>query len=102
MKNKSSRYRTKLTKNINTSKTRINLWAPLPKRLIVLTKHASDRAIKYDLDSHTIKCIIEEGQRYQEGKIKARYALRTKHGTLVAICSECPTQITIITITKGR
>ena len=57
---------------------------------------------QYDLDSHAIKRIIEEGQRYKEGKTKTRYALRTKHETLVAICSECPDQITIITITKGR
>ncbi|MGA3110995.1 MAG: DUF4258 domain-containing protein [Candidatus Bathyarchaeia archaeon] len=74
----------------------------MTKQPIVLTKHASDRSIKYDLDSTTIKRIIEEGQRHQEGKIETRYTLQTKHGTLVAICSECPDRITIITITKGR
>lgn len=75
---------------------------PLTKQPIVLTKHASDRAIKYDLNSALIKRIIEEDQKHQEGKTKTRYVLQTKHGTLVAICSECPDRITIITITKGR
>jgi ribosomal protein L30E len=69
---------------------------------MVLTKHASDRAIKYNLDSQTIKKIIDDGQRILEGKTKTRYVLQTKHGKLVAICSECPDQITIITITKGK
>ena len=74
----------------------------LSKQPIILTKHASDRAIKYDLDSQTIRRIIEEGQRLHEGKAKARYTLKTKHGTLVAICAECPDQIIIITITMGK
>ncbi|MGD6853068.1 MAG: DUF4258 domain-containing protein [Candidatus Bathyarchaeia archaeon] len=74
----------------------------MPKQHIILTKHASDRAIKYDLDAQTITRIIEEGQMHKEGKTKTRYVLKTKQGNLVAICSECPNQITIITITKGR
>jgi len=72
------------------------------KQAIILTKHASDRALKYDLDAHTIRRIIEEGQKYKEGKTKNKYVLKTKQGTLIAICSECPTQIVLITITKGR
>ena len=86
----------------NTSKTRIHIRATLTKQPIVLTKLASDRAIKFDLDSAMTKRIIEEGQRYKEGKTKTRYVLQTKPGTLVAICSEYPERITIITITKGR
>jgi len=46
--------------------------------------------------------MIEEGQKIIEGKTKTRYSLQTKYGTLVAICSESPDRITIITITMGR
>ena len=74
----------------------------MSKPTIIITKHASDRAIKYDLDSQTIKRLIDDGQRFQEGKTKTRYVLQTKNGTLVAICSECPEQILIITLTKGK
>jgi hypothetical protein len=73
----------------------------LPKP-IRLTKHASDRAIKYDLDSQAIRRIVEEGEKQEEGKTKVRFVLQTKRGVLVAVCSEESNQITIITITKGR
>ena len=74
----------------------------MQKRPIRLTKHASDRAIKYDLDSETIKRIIEEGERQQEGKTKAKYVLRSKCAVFVAVCSENNDQIIVITIMKGR
>ncbi len=74
----------------------------MQKKRIALTKHASNRAIKYDLDSETIKCIIEEGKKQQEGKEKVKYVFRSKRGVLVAICAESPEQIVIITLTKGK
>jgi hypothetical protein len=72
------------------------------KKPIYLTKHASARAIKYDLDSEDIKRIIDEGEKRVEGKAKVKYVFRGKRGVLVAVCSEYPDQIIIITITKGR
>jgi Domain of unknown function (DUF4258) len=72
------------------------------KTPIRLTKHASDRAIKYDLDSGAIKRIIEEGERQQEGKTKVKYVLRGKRGVFVAVCSKNNDQIIVITIMKGR
>ena len=74
----------------------------MQKKPIRLTKHASDRAIKHDLDSETIKHIIYEGERQQDGKTKVKYVLRSKRGVLVAVCSEYADQIIIITIMKGR
>lgn len=74
----------------------------MQNRPIRLTKHASDRAIKYDLDSGAIKRVIEEGERQPEGKTKVRYVLRSKRGVLVAVCSEYNDQIIVITIMKGR
>lgn len=68
----------------------------MQKKCIAFTKHASDRAIKYDLNSETIKRIIEEG------KEKVKYVFRSKHGVYVAICAENPEQIIIITLTKGK
>ena len=78
------------------------LWAYVQKKPIRLTKHASDRAIKYDLDSEAIKRIIEEGRKQEEGKDKVKYVFRSKRGVLVAICSESPEQIVVITFTKGK
>jgi glutamine phosphoribosylpyrophosphate amidotransferase len=78
------------------------LWADVQKKPIRLTKHASDRAIKYDLDSEAIKRIIEEGEKQEEGKEKVKYVLRSKRGVYVAICIESPEQIVIITLTKGK
>ena len=72
------------------------------EKSIRLAKHASDRAIKYDLDSETIKRIIHEGEKQQDGKTKVKYVLRGKRGVLVAVCSEYADQIIIITIMKGR
>jgi hypothetical protein len=69
---------------------------------IRLTKHAVQRALKYDLPPETFQKIIQEGQRQPEGKTKSRYSLKTKKGVWIAICQETPDFIVIITITKGR
>jgi hypothetical protein len=72
------------------------------KKPIRLTKHAVQRALKYDLSPELIEKIVWEGQRQQEGKTKTRYVFRAKGNVWVAICNEYPDQIIIITIVKGR
>ncbi len=67
-----------------------------------LTKHAVQRALKYDLPPETIQKIIQEGQKQAEGKTKTRYVLNAKNGVWVAICQETPEFTIIITITRGR
>ncbi len=69
---------------------------------IRLTKHAVQRALKYDLDPELIERIVWEGEKQKEGKTKARYVLKTKAGVWVAVCQEYCDQIIIITLTKGR
>jgi transcriptional/translational regulatory protein YebC/TACO1 len=69
---------------------------------IRLTRHAVQRALKYDLQPETIEKIIYEGQREPEGKEKTRYTINTKNGVWVAICQETPEYTIIITITKER
>jgi hypothetical protein len=69
---------------------------------IRLTKHAVQRALKYDLQPQTIEKIINEGKREPEGKDKSRYVINTKKGVWVAVCQETPEYTIIITITKGR
>lgn len=69
---------------------------------IRLTKHAVQRALKYDLPPETIQKIIIDGQKQTEGKTKIRYILNTKNGAWIAICQETPDFTIIITITKGR
>lgn len=69
---------------------------------IRLTKHAVQRALKYDLPPEAIEKMIYEGQKESEGKDKTRYVISTKMGVWVAICQETPEYTIIITITKGR
>lgn len=69
---------------------------------IRLTKHAVQRALKYDLPPETIQKIIIDDQKQTEGKTKMRYILSTKNGAWIAICQETPEFTIIITITKGR
>ncbi len=69
---------------------------------IRLTKHAVQRALKYDLPPETIQKIIIDDQKQTEGKTKIRYILSTKNGVWIAICQETPEFTIIITITKGR
>jgi hypothetical protein len=72
------------------------------KKPIRLTKHAVQRALKYDLSPELIEKIVWEGQRQREGKTKARYVLRAKNSVWVAICNEYPDQIVVVTFVKGR
>jgi len=74
----------------------------MQKKPIRLTKHAVQRALRYDLAPEVVERIIAEGDRHEEGKTKTRYVLKTKNTVWVAICEEYPEQIIIITITKGR
>ena len=67
-----------------------------------MTKHAVQRALKYDLAPELIEKIIWEGKKQKEGKTKTEYVLRGKSGVWVAICEEYFDQIVIITLTKGR
>jgi len=67
-----------------------------------LTKHAVQRALKYDLPTEIIQKIITDGFKQTEGKTKTRYILKTKKGVWIAICQETPDFTIIITITKGR
>ena len=67
-----------------------------------MTKHAVQRALKYDLDPELIEKLVWEGKKQREGKTKTRYVLRVKSGVWVAVCEEYSDQIIIITLTKGR
>jgi len=69
---------------------------------IRLTRHAVQRALKYDLPPETIQRIITDGHKQNEGKTKTRYTLTAKKDVWVAICQETPDYTIIITITKGR
>jgi hypothetical protein len=80
----------------------MSLRAEVPKKLIRLTKHAVQRALKYDLDPELIERIVLEGEKQKEGKTKAKYILKTKAGVWVAVCQESYDQIIIITLTKGK
>jgi len=69
---------------------------------IYLTKHAVQRGLRHNIDPQDFEKIIREGEKRREGRTKTRYILRTKSGTLIAICEELPDQIIIKTVTKGR
>lgn len=71
------------------------------RKLIYLTIHAVQRALRYDLSPETVEKIVREGERKPEGKTKTRYVLRSRRSTLVAICEEHSDQIIVLTITKG-
>jgi hypothetical protein len=68
----------------------------------VLTRHAVERGLRFDLDPIDFEKIILEGKRVAEGRSKARYTLRTRKGLLIAVCQESPEMIVIITVTRGR
>ena len=72
------------------------------KKPIRLTRHAVQRALKYDLSPELIEKIVWEGQRQREGKTKVRYVFRAKSSVWVAICNEYPDQIVVVTVVKGR
>jgi hypothetical protein len=72
------------------------------RKPILMTRHAVQRALKYDLSPETVERTVKEGKRQPEGKTKTRYTLRTKNQVWVLICDESADQIIIITITKGR
>ena len=74
----------------------------MQKKPIRLTKHAVQRALKYDLDPEMIEKIIWEGEKQKEGKTKAKYVLKAKNGVWVAVCEEYSDQLIIITLVKGR
>ena len=74
----------------------------MQRKPIRLTRHAVQRALKYDLTQELIERVVLEGKRQTEGKSKAKYVLRTKSGVWIAICQESPDQMIIITLTKGR
>lgn len=78
------------------------LGIDVQKKPIRLTKHAVQRALRYDLAPELIERMIWEGERQREGKTKAKYVLKAKNGVWVAVCEEYPDQIIVITITKGR
>jgi len=72
------------------------------KKPIRLTRHAVQRALKYDLTPELIERIIAEGERHKEGKTKLRCVLRGKRGVWIAVCEEYPNQIIVVTIMKWR
>jgi hypothetical protein len=74
----------------------------LQRKPIRLTKHAVQRALRYDLSPELVEKIVWEGQRQREGKTKARYVFRAKGSVWVAICNEYPDQIIVVTIVRGR
>lgn len=71
-------------------------------RRIHITIHATERALRYGLDPQDIERMIREGERFPEGRRKARYVLRMKRSVYVAICAESPDKIVVKTITRGR
>jgi hypothetical protein len=73
----------------------------LQKKPIRLTRHAVQRAIKYEIPPELVEEIIWTGKRQIEGKTKTRYVLRAKGEVWVAICNEDPDEIIVITFTKG-
>lgn len=74
----------------------------MQRKPIRLTKHAVQRALKYDLASELVERMIWEGERQKEGKTKTKHVLKTKNGVWIAVCEEYPDQIIVITIMKGR
>lgn len=68
---------------------------------IYLTKHAIQRALKYNLTPELVEKIVKEGEKKAEGKTKARYVLGGRRSTWVAICEEYSDQIIVLAITKG-
>ena len=72
------------------------------RKPIYLTRHATQRALRYNLTSELVERIVREGERRVEGKTKSRYVLSGRRGVWVAICEEYSDQIIILTITGGR
>jgi len=70
-------------------------------RPIKLTRHAVERSLANNLDQEDIIRIVREGVKEQEGKSKCRYILKTRRGTLVAVCDEDNERVIVITVTKG-
>ena len=65
------------------------------------TKHALQRIMDHDLTLNEVEVTILEGEKLVEGKTKTRYTRRTRRGVIVAICSEDPESVTVITVTLG-
>jgi len=74
----------------------------LSERGIIVTRHAAERIVRFEIDLADLEKTLREGERLPEGKSKARYRLRTKKGLLIVICREFPDQIVVITVTRRR
>jgi len=72
------------------------------RREVRLTRHAAERAYRFNLSPADVEKIIADGQRIAEGKRKARYVLNMKDSVFVAICEESDERVDVITITKGK
>ena len=71
-------------------------------REIIHSKHAMPRILRYGITEDDVERAIREGERIAEGKSRARYVLRTGKSVLIAICSEYPDVIEVITVTVRR
>ncbi len=67
----------------------------MQKKPIRLTKHAVQRALKYDLAPELIERMIWEGEKQKEGKTKTRHIFKAKNSVWVAVCQEYSDQIII-------
>jgi len=74
----------------------------MAQKPILLTKHAVQRCLKYNLSSEEIEKIVWEGERISNGATKTRYVFKGKRGIWVAVCQEYPDQIIVVTVTRGR
>ena len=68
---------------------------------IKLTRHAVERGLSQSLREEEIIRVVREGLKEPEGKTKCRYVLRTRRGTLIAVCDEDEERVIVITVTKG-
>jgi hypothetical protein len=73
----------------------------MDRKPIKLTMHAVERGLTHNLDQEDITRIVTEGIKKPEGKTKCRYTLKTRKGTLVAVCDEDDERVIVITVTKG-
>ncbi|HUK50487.1 MAG TPA: hypothetical protein VLV18_05580 [Terriglobales bacterium] len=74
----------------------------MQEKMVILTRHATERYVSLNLNPELISDIVRHGKRTRLGRSKWSASRRTKYGNIVVIFAEYPDFFKVITITKGR
>jgi hypothetical protein len=74
----------------------------LQEKAVILTRHATERYVSFNLNPELISDIVRHGKRIRLSRTKWSSSRRTEYGDIVVIYLEYPDFFKVITITKGR